>query len=146
MSKGFDLNSFRTSEVLENAGVWRNLGNEARVLIARLGNAEFSKMFNDLVAPYAETGAKVPPEVQKEITAKCLARTVVLDWENFFDGDEPVLHSYENALRFLTEVKDFRELIVKLAGDMDSYKEKTSKAIEGNSESASDGLSSSETS
>lgn len=143
---GFDLNQYRTSEDLENNGVWKDLGNGARIKIARLGNAEFNKMFSELVAPYAETGAKVPPEVQKDISVKCLARTVLLGWEGVYDGDDPVDYSYDNAVRVLTELKDFRELVIRLAGDMDAFKEKKDKELVGNSESASDGSSSGETS
>lgn len=146
MSKGFDLNQFRTSEELENHGVWRDLGNEARIKIARLGNAEFNKMFGEMVAPYAETGAVVPEDVKKDITVKCLARTVLLDWEGVYDGDEEIPYSYDNAVRVLTELKDFRELVIRLAGNMDSFKEKKDRELEGNSPSASDGSSLGETS
>lgn len=141
----FDLNSLRTNEALENAGVWRDLGNGAKLLLARLGNEEFSKMFSELVAPYAETGTKLPPEVQKEITVKCLARTVLIGWEGIFDGETPLDYSYDNAVRVLTEIKDFREIVIKLAGDLDAYKDKKDEELEGNSESASDGSPSLET-
>lgn len=143
---GFDINQFRTSEELENKGVWRDLGKEARVLIARLGNAEFRKMFSEMVQPYTETGVAVPEDVQEDITVRCLARTVLLGWEKILDGDEELEYSYDNAVRALTEMRDFRELVIKLASKQDAYKEKQDKVIEGNSESASGGLSNGETS
>jgi len=141
----FDLNSLRTNEDLENSGVWRELGNGAKLLLARLGNAEFSKMFAELVQPYAETGTKVPVDVQKEVSVKCLARTVLLGWEGIFDGETPLEYSYDNAVRVLTEIKDFRELVLKLAADLDAYKDKKDEELVGNSPSASDGSPSLET-
>ncbi len=142
----FDLDSLRTNEDLENKGVWRDLGNGSRLLLARLGNAEFSKMFNELVQPYAETGTKVPEVVQKDITVRCLARCILLGWEGIYDGEVELEYSYESSVRVLTEIKDFRELVLKLAGDLDAYKDTKDKELVGNSPSASDGLSSSETS
>lgn len=142
----FDINSLRTNEDKENQGVWRDLGNGAKLLLARLGNAEFSKMFAELTQPYAETGTKVPVEVQKDISVKCLARTVLLGWEGIYDGEDELEYSYDNAVRVLTEVKDFRELVMKLAGDLDAYKDKKDEELEGNSGSASDGSSSTGTS
>lgn len=142
----FDINSLKTSEDLENKGVWRDLGNGAKVLIARLGNEAFKTKFNELVQPYTETGMKVPTDVQLEITVKCMSTTMLLGWEGIYDGEEELPYSVENAARVLTEIKDFRELILKLSGDLDSYKEKADKALEGNSESASDGSPSLETS
>lgn len=135
----FDLNTLRTNEDLENNGVWRDLGNGAKLLIARLGNEEFSKMFTELTKAYDETGTKVPVEVQRDFTVKCLARTVLLGWEGIFDGKKKLKYSYDNAVRVLTEIKDFREMILKLAGQLEAYKAINDEELVGNLKSASDG-------
>jgi len=141
----FDLNSLRTDEDLENSGAWRDLGNGSRLKLARLGNAQFKKMFSELILPFSEAGTPIPEESQKEFTVKCLARTVLVGWEGIYDGDTPLEYSYENAVRTLEEIKDFRDLVIKLAGSLDAYKVKQDKVLEGNSESASGGSQSLET-
>lgn len=79
-----------TSAELEKSGVWMDYG-DYRVKIARAGGAN-RKYLNELqmatkpIKRALDTNS-VPPERQKEIMTKVFAKTIVMGWQTFVDGE-----------------------------------------------------------
>ena len=115
---------FRTDEQAEVEGIWQNIGGGARLRLARLNNPRYRKLYQRLTRDYRaqlEMGL-MPDEVHDPILCQCLAETVLLEWENIqFDGEE-LPYSKDNALHTLTQLKEFRDLVLRLAAGAEAYR------------------------
>ena len=115
---------FRTDEEAEKTGIWQPIGDGARLKLARLNNPGYTKLYRHLIQDHRvllEQGL-LPDEIHDPIICECLAATVLLDWEGIeFDG-ELMPYSRENALRTLTELKEFRNLVLRLAASWEAYR------------------------
>lgn len=118
--------SFATDEALETKGVWKSFRG-ARFLVARDGNPAYTKLLNELVQERAfeledqSDDGKASQKVSDEILVAVLARTILLGWEKVsFDGKTVVPYSMEAAKEALA-VKDFRNVIVRLASDINNF-------------------------
>ena len=94
-------------------GVWLEY-DDARVLIARLGNPANRKAYERAQVRYKSKirKGKLKLEESREITARCLSESIVLDWENVCDYEgrelEPTTENFYKALR--NDI-DFREWV-----------------------------------
>lgn len=117
---------YATDETLENNGTWRDLGNDARVLVARAGNLAYGKELARLFELH-EKDIKADDdkstEVIKKIMVEVLAKTVLLGWEGITYKRKAMSYSIDNA-RVLLAHDDFRKEITKLAEDQNAYKAK----------------------
>jgi hypothetical protein len=115
---------YRTDATAEKEGQWVDWGEGTKFKIARLGNAQYQARFQALIKPHRHLRDRgiLPEDIQVEILCKCLAETVVIDWEGVdFDG-KPLPYSTENALKVLTELKDLREDIVTVSGEQSTFR------------------------
>lgn len=122
---------FKTDETAEAKGVWRDYG-EARFLIARAGNKNYTKLLGDLVEKHrvtlnakGEAGKKLADKKSEEIMVEVTAKTLLLDWENVAgEDDQPMSYSVENAIALLSAegMKDFRKLIASFSEEEEQYR------------------------
>lgn len=120
-----DLNkTFKTDETLENEGKWVEIGEGCSLLIGRLGSDKYNKAFNDLSAPVrTQIRNNTLSESQAEsLLVGSLARGVLLGWEGVFIDDVELGYSEKNAIKILSEYKDFRKQVTDLASDMDQFR------------------------
>lgn len=121
---------YATDETLENNGTWRDLGSDARVLVARAGNLAYSKevaRLYELHEKDIKADDDKTAEVIKKIMVEVMAKTVLLDWEGINYKRKPMSHSVENA-RVLLAHDDFRKDITRLSEDQNAYKAKLEEA------------------
>lgn len=140
-----DLTRFKADPQLEDEGVWTSIdaGTGARIKIARIGNRRYREAMTKRLKPYrrALRNGTLDERVTEQITAEVLAETVLLDWQGLTDGGTPLAYSAEAARTLLcdTRFKDFRDLVVEMASDLELYRQQDLKDAEKNFGTSSDG-------
>lgn len=139
------ISAFRTDENLEVEGVWVDLGDGGKVKVARLGNPQHRKVSQALGRPHQAQirAGRLKPEVAEKLGIQATAQAILLDWEGIEDDDGKLIpYSQEKALELLTELKDFRDTVLEIAGEMETFRAQEIEESVGNSASASAGKSS----
>lgn len=138
-----DLNKFKTDSTLEEAGVWVELGDGAKVLVARMYNRRYKQEFQKLMRPYriqARTET-LADETAEDILIKCMASTILLDWQGVFIDDKEIPYSPSNAEKILSEFKDFRNIISEFSQNMELFRANEEREAAKNSVKSSGGSS-----
>ena len=132
---------FKTEENLELNGVWRSLGDKLRVLVARWNNTNHKRIMEILMKPYQHTRAthNITEDVAEEILIKGMSKAILLDWEGMEEDGVPVTYSQKEAIRVLTEYKDFRITVQGIAMSMEAYQKTEDEEMEKNSQTSSTG-------
>ena len=133
--------TFLTDKSKENQGVWVDLGEGARLLIARHGNERFKLRYQELTAPYAAAirTKTLSEAVAEKILKQILAETILLDWEGIVDDDgNPVPYSVEKAMEFL-DIPDFRSFVEEMSKEQALYRKELEAQAEKNSLNSSNG-------
>lgn len=116
--------AFATDETKELEGVWVELSDDAKILVARAGNKKYNKSLAqqyeknkrllDLKNDAAET-------LSNTIMIDVMARSLLLGWQGIKFKGEDLPYSVDNA-KLLLSVKDFRDLVSKHASDAEAYR------------------------
>jgi len=128
----FDLNDFKMDKAAIKAGVWIDMGGGARFKLASFDSPEFTDAFRKATKPYTDLSKEVPEKDQETIMCRTMATHILLDWENVFDGDEPLPYSTEEAFRVLLELERVRTRVITEAQKLDNFKAAAREATEGN--------------
>ncbi len=115
--------NFGTSLIQEEQGAWIDIGEGASIKVARAGNKANRALLKRLVAPHklALRHDRVPDDVLEKITIETMAETILLDWKGIEEDGRPLLFSRDNALRLLTDYKDFREQVSSFSNDLATF-------------------------
>ena len=122
---------FGTDTSRENDGVWVELGDGARILVARYGNAKQKKLGRRLARPHrhqlrdidtSEAAARTVEDLEKQTVAHC----VLLDWEGILMPDDkgvekPLDYSPDVALKLFKDIDDFFLTVVEIARDRANF-------------------------
>ena len=143
------LSLYATDVEKEQQGVWTDdLGGGMRLKIARLRNSNFKQLYQKLTKPYErQIRARTLDEAtENRILNQCLAKTVLLGWENLTYAGQKLEHSLENALSVLSDPRlvDFRDLVVDIASDAQFFRDESLEQAEKNLPSGLDGASNGE--
>jgi len=116
---------FGTDQNKEKEGVWQDMGDGLKMRIARIGNPNYQKRFQALSKPHrrALRRGTLSDEIAEQLLIKCLAETIVLDWEGVEENGETIPYSVDNAIRILTDYPDLRNYVNDIANEMEGYKE-----------------------
>ena len=116
---------YATDEKKELEGVWEDIGDGGRILIARTNNPKYEKLFTKLIKPHRGRlrRGNLSDELSKEITVKLLADTILLDWEGIEEDGESLQYSKPEAERLLKDYKDFRNMVSEMAGEIDLFRQ-----------------------
>lgn len=122
---------FGTSEKLENEGVWVDLGDGAQILVARAGNKENRELIKRLIAPHKVQlrHNKLPDEVLTKLTIEAMSTTILLDWKGIEENGKTVAYNRDNAIRLLTDYKDFRDQVSGFSNEMELFQAEEKAAI-----------------
>lgn len=125
---------YGTDARLEAEGVWVDLGEGARIKVARAGNPANRKMLQRMMEKHRVTlrSRNLPEDVLERITIQVMAETILLGWENIEERGEPVPFSVENAERLLGAYRDFRDQVAALAADMALFRGESEEAAQKN--------------
>lgn len=131
-----DIDKDLADPKLEREGVWLPYRAGSRVRIARAGNAAFRAMQDQLMAPYTRLGRddSIDSSTQLDILCRCVAKTILLDWEGFTSGGKPLPHSEAKALELMTRSMDFRNDIALMSASEENFRAKQIEEAVGNSE------------
>ena len=129
------FSKFKTNEDKERDGVWVSLDGEGSIRIARTNNPLYREAMLRKMNRYkmAAKSKVIPDDAWLDIVNELIAETILVDWEGITEKGEPLSYSVENAKRVLTELKDFREMVLSIADNMDNFKEELDEGTEKNS-------------
>ncbi len=129
------MSTFETDKEKEIEGAWVDAGAGLRIRVARVGNQEYQRYLQKLGRPYIQSARSgtVPIDVVDDITRRAVARHILLGWENMQDdNDEEIKYSEEKAFELLTEYRDFFELVLGFASDIELFRKENHQAAVGN--------------
>jgi len=114
---------FGTDSKKEQEGVVHEMGDGLKIKIARIGNPNYQKRFQVLSKPHrrALRRGTLSDEVAEKLLVKCLAETIVLDWEGLEEQGKPIPYSTENAIRILTDYPELRNYVNDIANELEGY-------------------------
>jgi len=118
------ISSFATDLDLEENGVWVDIGDGARLKLARIGNPAYTKLQRELAKPLRQQLRRnsVPQDKLLDIQLQLLSRTVLLDWEGLEDDKgKKIKYSTENAFQLMRDLKDFRRLVEETADEQATF-------------------------
>jgi len=115
---------------------------ETVLTIARYNNPKFRDMQARLMEPYVRKAGRkgVSTAQAEEILARCMAKTLLLGWENLKLEGEVVEYSKEKALELLSDTRlaDFKEVVMLESQNLENYRLEALEEDLGNSETSSD--------
>ena len=143
-----DLSKFKADRTAEDDGVWVPLDGAdegARVKLARIGNRRYREAMQRRMKPYrrALRAGTLEEATAERVTAEVLAETVLLDWQDLTLDGAALAYSPDRARELLLDpaLRDFRDLIVEMATDIELYRQQDEEAAEKNSPPSSAGRS-----
>lgn len=126
--------AFGTDRKAEEEGVWINLGDGARIKVARSSNKRYRELIRRLLKPHraAMRSDNLPDETMEAIVIEATAEALLLDWQGIeFDG-ALLPYSVENAKKVLAALPDFRDAVATYAGEMATFRAQAEQAELGN--------------
>lgn len=137
---GFDLATLRVDKEKEVDGVWMEMGDDCRLLIARWRNPKYQERFNRLQGRAITRMKSVDIEANQRIVRECVAYHCLLGWEKLLiDGKEVDAYSQEYALELFKQFPDFLEFVLGYAQEREQFRAETIEEAAGNSEGSSSG-------
>ena len=131
----FDIKKeFLTDEKKEIEGVWESIGEGCNIKVARANNPNYNKWFTRLTKPVRRQlrNETLPEKKSEQILIKLMAKTILLDWEGMYEGGVELEYSEENAIRLLTEYKDFRQQVDDLSKSIELFRAEEDEEAEKN--------------
>jgi len=102
------------------SGKWFDLGDGARIRVAKAGNERHEHVLKRLRKPYRNMRT-VPDGVVDEITRRAAAEALLLDWEGIEENGEPQACTLEKKLEYFERFPDFLEQVAFIAGNMRNF-------------------------
>ena len=139
----------REQEVREQ-GLWCPLDAESKILVSDFRNEEFRKKYKRIEnivrkRERVKVDKDLPEELVAEVLYKSLFGTVILDWRGVYDlEDELMEFTEENFIWYMENIWDFRETVMSYIADDDKWDLENIEVIRKNSQTLSDGNSSTE--
>lgn len=115
---------FATDEKKEIEGVWVEIGDGAKLLVARSGNRKYARLLGTEVEKHQRAldgKSDAAEELSEKLMIGVIAGTILLGWEGVKYKGQPMAYSVENA-KTLLAVKDFRVFVTKLSNDIEAYR------------------------
>lgn len=135
------FSAYATDENLEENGVWFDLTQGAKVLVARGTSTRYLKLLAKLTEAnraIIDLGTKQSDDKWLECVIEAMANGMLLGWEGISFKGEVLPYSVDNAKKLLA-LKDFRRTITEFANTMDRYRATLETAQGEASGSSSDG-------
>lgn len=117
-----DLKQFDFDPAKDLDGVWQSVG-DSQFLVARDGNPNFESVRQRKVAEHRDAllkGDEAAAKLYEQILIESCAETILLGWKNVQFRGKDLPYSQEAALEML-KMYGFRNIIVRMAGDVDLY-------------------------
>lgn len=137
----FELNQFKVDPSLERDGVWTNLDENAKVLIARTGNSNFQKAYRKIPSGIRRMmeNETLSDELASQTMAELMSKTILLDWDGISENGKELKYSVETAKVMLHKYPEFRSVIWDIANQFQIFHNATLEESAKNSKGASNG-------
>lgn len=119
------ISKFATDLTLEEEGVWVDIGEGAKVKVARIGNPKYRARLRELQKPYRRQIRldTLPEDLNDEIVIRAIADTILLDWSGIEDDKgKAIKYSKDAAFELLKGLRDFRGLIADIALEQQTFR------------------------
>lgn len=113
-------------------GKWFPYRDGSRVRVAYWDNPKFKKAIQRKLKAFGGF-RNIPEEVDTKIICEAIGETILLDWEGFTRGGNPLPYSRETAIDLLMRLPVFRNDISSLARGEEEFMKQTEAEQEGNS-------------
>ena len=115
-----DLNTYKTDRTKDTEGVWIELGDGAKLLVASIQSSAYKKVIRKRLQAIPGHLLKADPELQDKIIGEVMAEHILLSWSGITDDGKPVLPSLEERKKAMT-LPHFREVVAELATDISNF-------------------------
>ena len=135
-----EIKELATNERIEQEGVWVDIGDETKLLIARLGNKAYERCLRKLGRPYlSQLRYATDNELIQKLAIKAMSRHVLLGWKNLQEGGKDIPYSHEKAEELLTKYHGLYRIVSEMAQEASLFREQDVEEAEGNSGTVSSG-------
>jgi len=120
--------AYETDKTAEDEGQWvRGLREGMNVKVARFGNERYRATFQRRIRPYRQQfdRGSLSEEKTSEIMVESIADAILLDWDGpgFVDREGNALpYSRDAAVTLLTDLPDFRDDIIALSREAETFR------------------------
>lgn len=116
--------TFATDAELELEGVWHDVGDGARLKIARADNTNFKRKMKVLAHGRERiiSLGMLSEEESETLLGESMACTILMDWAGIEDGGKSITFSVDAAAELLIEHAGFRDLVETLSMDFEHYR------------------------
>lgn len=136
---GFDLATLRVDKEKEVDGVWMEMGDGCRLLIARANNPKYKQRAKRLQSRVL-TRISVDPDSDERVVRECVAHHCLLGWEKLYlDKKEVGPYTPELALDLFEQFPDFLLFVLSYAQEREAYRTEKLEEAKGNSNGSSSG-------
>jgi hypothetical protein len=133
--------TFGTNRKAEADGVWVDLGDGARIKVARETSVRYRERLRDVLRPHrgAMNVGAINDEQSHKLLAKAAAGTMLLDWEGITSDGKPVPFTVEAAEQLMVDLPDFYNAVANFAKEAALYREVYEADEQKNSQPGSSG-------
>lgn len=125
------ISKFATDLDLEEEGVWVEIGDGAKLKVARVGNPRYRERIRQLTKPYRNQirSSTLPEDISDDLVLKAFSECILLDWEGLEDDKgKPITYSKEHAYELLKGLRDFRSLVAEIAQEQETFRRNEAEA------------------
>lgn len=122
--------TYATDETAEVEGRWFPLDKKTKVLVARTGNANYTRVIRQRMKDAqidVEDQSDDNEKLVTDLIVETMAETILLGWKGLSMKGEDLAYSRANAMKALS-VKGFRNRISGIADKLDSFRVKEEEA------------------
>lgn len=138
----FDIKkTYEVDEAKATEGAWEDIGNDAKLLIARTGNKKYQERFRKIPRTVRQqiTSGMLDDTSTDDILCRMLSDTILLGWTGIAEGGKELAYSKDEAYRMLKTYPDFRELVWNIANDFTRFRAQDDNETVKNSKASSSG-------
>ena len=116
--------TFETDPKKELEGVWEDIREGCKFLIARFGNKNFQTKLTNLLKPHRQAMRRntLADDIYESCVSMAAAQYILLGWEGMYEGEAELVYSKEEAKRLFDAYPDFREQILDLSNALNLFK------------------------
>lgn len=126
-----DLADFQIDIEKATDGAWVEVGDETQLKIGRMNSPEYNRLLLKLSKPHVRQSkaGKLDPQIEREIFAKVLSRTVLLGWKNLNQNGAEIPYSRAKARDILADPRfdSFKSQVIELAQDEENFRQEEIK-------------------
>ena len=121
-----DLNEVKVDKSKESDGVWVDIDEDTRILVASDVSPAYKRMLKKELLPYQKAIRlnTMKDKVYEEVASKCMAKHILLDWEGITKDGMAFPYSEENSLLLMTDdsYSQFRDFVAAQSMDLTLFR------------------------